>query len=151
MRGINSLGPITPRKTTRRNRAGEPTTAFSLPEETREATPVTSSVPVARALLDLQEAGTSDLSQMEQEITRWSDNALGSLRKLQVALLEGGEVSQQLLNELDTLCSNLPEGDAGGLSTLANSIQVRVAIETARMKKNKIHDMDQEEADSEGI
>ena len=151
MTGINSLGPITPRKTTSRSRTGKPTTAFSLPEETPEASPVTSSVPVGRTLLDLQEAGASDLYQMEQEIARWSDNALGSLRKLQAALLGGGEVSHQLLNELDTLCSNLPEGDVSGLSALANSIQVRVAIESARMKKNKIHDMDQEEEDSNDL
>ncbi|MFT8896124.1 MAG: flagellar assembly protein FliX [Acetobacter sp.] len=136
MNRIGAIGYVSRGKPTTKTRQSKGLSAFSVPSEQEVVNeqPVTSVA--APCLLSLQETEPQIQPRSERQmVTEWGGEALDALRKLQVAFLEGSAGTMALLTELEEIAERSPMVQLPAFRNLTTSIKVRVAIETAKMKR----------------
>ncbi len=88
------------------------------------------------SLLGLQEEHDPEPQGNDRTAFAWGNDALKTLRAVQVSLLEGGSPSEALA-VLEALCRAVPAAASPGLAAVIRSIRVRAAVEVARGKQSR--------------
>ncbi|MCH4090434.1 flagellar assembly protein FliX [Acetobacter sp.] len=140
MNRIGAIGYVSRRKPLTQTRQSKELSAFSVPSEQE----VVSEQPVASVsapcLLSLQESEVPIQPRSERQmVVEWGGEALEALKKLQIAFLEGKTGTMTLLSELEEISERSPLVQLPAFRALTTSIKVRVAIETAKMKRLAAH------------